>query len=162
MKYLTAVLLIVSICGCLPSARPGTKQDRDRESTKLTSSVPKVVIDANGKPHIRMETMTYSYTSDKEQSESPPLTLWEKIKRWIAGLSLLGGVLVLAGFGAPVGMAIGWLWRALRNAKTGMQELVWAIKDANAVKDDNELEQALKNRTSDITRRIVADIKARL
>lgn len=162
MKKLVVALIMISCLGCLPSGRPGTKQEKQTDSMKVEYRTPIVTIDSKGKVNVSYESYSFEQASMGQKSEAPKPTIMEKLGRWIGGLSIIGIVLLALGFGAPLATAITWLFSAWRNARSGLREVVKAVKEAKAVDTNEQLANALRSNLSASSKELIGKIKARL
>lgn len=89
------------------------------------------------------------------------LSLGEKIGNWFSGLSVLAIIALVVGLVLCPGATLAWLVKLLFKWKRAMRETVAAIKEAKAV-ENIELHNALKDKQSVETKKIVGQIKADL
>jgi len=89
------------------------------------------------------------------------LTLGEKIGNWFSGLSVVAIIALVVGLVLCPGATLAWLVKLLFKWKTAMKQTVAAIKESKAV-ENLELHNALKDKQSIETKKIVGHIKANL
>jgi len=89
------------------------------------------------------------------------LMLGEKIGNWFSGLSALAIIALIIGLVLCPGATLAWLVKLLFKWKRAMKETVAAIKESKAV-ENAELHNALKDKQSVETKKIVGQIKADL
>ena len=159
-KKIMIACLMILLTGCsairLPSLTTPKKPETVYNWKETTSTKPKAVI-CNGKVVV-VEDKEQTLTVGLEQS-TPKLTFSQKIGKWISGLSLVGILLLLGGLILAPSATLGFLWSTLMKWKKAMKETVVAIKEVRAIDKNIELKNALNEKQSIETKKLVDDIK---
>jgi len=165
MRKLVLSLLIVScLVGCSDSAKPGTKQQKDEERTKVNQRV--AVISADGSKLLGYDTLKVSHYEEGSSAEAPPLTWWERTREritgWIIGLSLGWAVLYFVLGAGPAIAIVTWAIRFMTSSVRGFRQMVKAVKESGAVATNIDLHNSLKSNLDTKTKAWVGKIKAGL
>jgi len=165
MKKLVLTLLIVScLAGCSGDARPGTKQQKDEERTKVQQKI--AVLSADGSKLLGYDTMKVDHYEEGASSEAPPLTWWERTKKrltgWLIGLSLGWAVLYFVLGAGPAIAIVTWAIKFMTSSVRGFRQVVKAVKESGAVGTNIDLHAALKSNLDTKTKAWVGKVKAKL
>ena len=157
---ISAVVLVLSGCAGIPFPKITTpkKPETVYNWREEVTTKPRAII-ADNKAYVVEETKK---TLQVGLENTPrKLTLGEKIGNWFSGLSLLAIIALVVGLVLCPGATLAWLVKLLFKWKRAMRETVAAIKEAKAT-ENTELHNALKDKQSVETKKIVGQIKADL
>lgn len=140
----------------LPSLTTPKKPETVYNWNETLKTTPKAVI-TNGKIVVVEETEK-TLTVGLEQA-SQKLTFAQRIGSWISGLGILGIILLIAGLVLAPGATMGFLVKTLFKWKKAFKETVVAIKEAKTVDENATLKNALLDKQSLGTKKLVDDIK---
>ena len=157
---ISAAVLLLSGCAGIPfpkittPKKPETVYNWREEVTRK----PRAII-TDDKTYVVEETKKILQVG----LETTPgrLTLGEKIGNWFSGLGVLAIIALVVGLVLCPGATLAWLIKLLFKWKRAMRETVAAIKESKAI-ENAELHNALKDKQSVETKKIVGQIKADL
>lgn len=158
---LTACLMLAG-CASLPpfTSSPAPKM----QESWSKDIIPVAVGEVNGKQVALYE----QHVAVNRQATGSKASFWARFWGWFIGLGVLGGA--LAFFFPTVFFALVlWLlgkYRKMKQAyldnKTALEETVEGIKDSGVVVKDSPVAKALDDATSEKTKVLVGEIKAKL
>lgn len=155
-KVLLSALIMLLCSGCLSlkfptfSSRPTTKVQQNYHVIQYSD---------------RKQGIKYKEVIKSKEKSVPQKTIMEKVGSWIGGLSWLAFILLIAGFffvpTVPT-IIVFFLKRTLKRVKNALEETVTAIKQSNAVRENEKLHNALASSQTPDTKRMVSEIKSKL
>ena len=156
--YISILLLFITGCSAiaLPKLTTPKKPETIYNWNETSRTTPKAVI-TNGKVVVVEETERI-LSIGLEQTPRK-LSFAQKIGNWISSLSIIGVILLIAGLILAPGATLGFLVKTLFKWKKAFRETVIAIKEAKAIDEDPDLKNALKDKQSLETKKLVDDIK---
>ena len=159
-KIIAFTIIIFFLMGCsairLPSLVTPKKPETVYNWNEKTTSKPKAVV-CNGKVVVVEETEKTLQVGLEQTTQK--LTFAQRIGNWISGLGILGIILLIIGLVLAPGATMGFLVKTLFKWKKAFKETVVAIKEAKTVDENATLKNALADKQSLETKKLVDDIK---
>ena len=159
--YIYAIsILLFFITGCSAIALPKLTTPKKPETVynwnERISTKPKAVV-CNGKVVVVEETEKTLQVGLEQTPQK--FTFSQRIGNWISSLSIIGILLLIAGLVLAPGATLGFLVKTLFKWKKAFKETVIAIKEAKAVDENIVLKNALADKQSLETKKLVDNIK---
>jgi len=161
MKKIIAFMIIIFFSmGCsairLPSLATPKKPETVYNWNETSKITPRAVV-TNGKIVVVEESeKTLAVGLDQTPQK---LTFSQKVGNWISGLGILGIMLMVVCLVLAPGSTMAFLVKTLFKWKKAFKETVIAIKWAKAVDENAALKNALSDKQSLETKKLVDDIK---
>lgn len=161
MKCAGILLVALMLSGCLRLPRLVTPRRPEtiyswRE--KLVTK-PKAVVAGDKIVVIQEEQKTLTVGYEKT---TPKETFMQRVGNWISGLGMIAFIAIVAGLILCPGATLSFLMKKAFAYKRALKETVQAVKESRAVNTGQDLHDALAQRQSNATKKIVGNIKSDL
>jgi len=114
----------------------------------------------------KKEGIKYFKVTKSKDKIIPKLTFAQKIGKWVGGLTTLGIMLAIIGFVVAPTATMTILWAIARAGKAiarrAFTETATQINKTEVLNRDKQLHDALKDKTSPSTKKMVGELKAEL
>lgn len=152
-KVLLSALIMLLCSGCLSlkfptfSSRPTTKVQQNYHVIQYSD---------------RKQGIKYKEVIKSKEKSVPQKTIMEKVGSWVSGLSFWLFILIGLGMFLAPTVTISILFSLWKRARRAFIETVQAIKQSNAVRENEKLHNALASSQTPDTKRMVSEIKSKL
>lgn len=162
MKRLMLLGLVVLLSGCgtisFPSLNAPKPPDTVYNYHQQISTEPRVVSTNEKGQSVVFTAQTQSVDVGYTKVEKP-LTFWQRLCNWLAGLSILGILALVVFFFIAPTTVIGWLLSEKNKIQTAFKQTVQGIDKSGAISTTPALATALSSTQDAATKAMVDDIQ---